>query len=106
MVWRDLDITVICPTLESEAAAPIGARLAVHPRVRQVLFRNDTGAWNTDPTYPDGLYLGLKYRTPAGPLRNRAVIRPGHGPHKVSPWRLGWDAELLDDMRARGTASP
>ena len=63
MVWRDLDITVICPTLQCELVAAIGAQLAVHPRVRQVLFRNDTEIWNTDPSYPDGLYLGLKYRT-------------------------------------------
>ncbi len=63
MVWRDLDITVICPTLDAGSVAAVGARLAVQPRVRQVVFRNDTGSWNTDPDYPDGLYLGLKYRT-------------------------------------------
>jgi hypothetical protein len=69
MVRRDLDITVVCPALDTattEAVAHIGARLAVHPRVRQVQFRDDTGEWNTDPTYPDGLYLGLRYRSPQG----------------------------------------
>jgi hypothetical protein len=46
----------------------VGARLATHPRIRQVVSRNDTGKWNTDPAYPDGLYLGLSYR-------DRALLR-------------------------------
>jgi hypothetical protein len=66
MVWRDLDITVKCPTLAVEPVAAIGARLAADRRVQQVLFRNDTARWNSDPAYPDGLYLGLKCRTDAG----------------------------------------
>jgi hypothetical protein len=44
----------------------LGAELAMHPRTRRVEFRNDTGTWNTDPGYPDGLYLGLGYRSAAG----------------------------------------
>ena len=66
MVVRDVDITVTCPALDSatlEAVAGIGARLAPHLRVRQVRFRDDTGRWNTDPNYPDGLYLGVDYRS-------------------------------------------
>jgi hypothetical protein len=66
MVWRDLDFTVVCRTLDVDAVVAVGARLATHPRIRQVVFRNDTGKWNTDPAYPDGLYLGLSYRSPAG----------------------------------------
>jgi hypothetical protein len=69
MVARDVDITVICPALglaATAAVAGIGAELAVHQRVRQVRFRDDTGRWNTDPAYPDGLYLGLDYRSPPG----------------------------------------
>jgi hypothetical protein len=69
MVRRDLDVTVVCPALDTETTAEvarIGARLAVHSRVRQVQFRNDTGQWNVDPTYPDGLYLGLRYRSQQG----------------------------------------
>ena len=62
MVWRDLDLTVVCQTLEVGRVADTGARLARHQRVRQVRFRNDTGVWNTDPGYPDGLYLGLDCR--------------------------------------------
>ncbi|MER7011689.1 hypothetical protein ABT324_09710 [Saccharopolyspora sp. NPDC000359] len=68
MVRRDLDITVICPRLDlaaKSAVAGVGAELAVHDRVRQVRFRDDTGHWNTDPRYPDGLYLGVEYRSPA-----------------------------------------
>ncbi|KAA5826024.1 hypothetical protein ABT337_26055 [Saccharopolyspora hirsuta] len=69
MVRRDLDITVICPRLDpaaKSAVAGVGAELAVHDRVRQVRFRDDTGCWNTDPRYPDGLYLGVEYRCPSG----------------------------------------
>jgi hypothetical protein len=66
MVWRDLDLTVVCTELAVEPVAAVGARLASHPRVRQVTFRNDTGHWNTDPSYPDGLYLGVGYRSPSG----------------------------------------
>ncbi|MFD8708450.1 hypothetical protein ACFV1W_38715 [Kitasatospora sp. NPDC059648] len=69
MVRRDLDVTVVCPRLDQavhERVAALGARLALHRRVRQVRLRNDTGAWNEDPdAYPDGLYLGLSYRSPA-----------------------------------------
>ncbi|MEU4115478.1 hypothetical protein AB0F71_13395 [Kitasatospora sp. NPDC028055] len=70
MVRRDLDVTVVCPRLDAsvhERVAAAGARLALHERVRQVRLRNDTGAWNEDPAaYPDGLYLGLDHRCPAG----------------------------------------
>jgi hypothetical protein len=65
MTRRDLDITVICATLDNATrvgVAAAGARLASLPRVREVRFRNDTGLWNTDARYPDGLYLGVTYR--------------------------------------------
>jgi hypothetical protein len=61
MVRRDLDITVACPELQVMDVAQIGATLAGHPEVRQVLFRNDTGQWKVNPRYPDGLYLGVHY---------------------------------------------
>src|SRR5487761_664487 len=66
MVQRDIDVTVICDSLDIAPVTAIGCALASHPRVHRVLFRNDTGAWNTDPRYPDGLYLGPLYRTSAG----------------------------------------
>jgi hypothetical protein len=66
MTWRDLDLTVVCPALSVGQVAGLGARLAVHPRVREASFRNDTGSWNVDPAYPDGLYLGLRYATLTG----------------------------------------
>ena len=66
MVWRDLDLTVVCRELDVAAVAGTGAQLAGHPQVREVCFRNDTGDWNTDPVYPDGLYLGLRYRAETG----------------------------------------
>ena len=61
MVNRDLDVTVICSDLQVPKVVELGALLALHRRVRVVTFRNDTGGWNADPMYPDGLYLGIKY---------------------------------------------
>jgi hypothetical protein len=69
MVRRDLDLTVSCPRLDGSttaAVATLGADLALHERVRQVQIRDDTGAWNTDPGYPDGFHLGVRYRSPTG----------------------------------------
>jgi hypothetical protein len=66
MVWRDLDVTVVCENLKLAPVVDLGGQLALHPRTRRVEFRNDTGVWNTQPGYPDGLYLGLGYRSPAG----------------------------------------
>lgn len=71
MVRRDIDITVICKELSSAtrtAFAEAGAKLMLMDRnVISVRFRNETGAWNTDPaSYPDGLYLGVSARTKEG----------------------------------------
>jgi hypothetical protein len=71
MVRRDIDFTVVCENLSSETRAAFiqaGAKLMLMDRhVVSVRFRNDTGAWNTDPaSYPDGLYLGVSIRTNEG----------------------------------------
>lgn len=66
MVWRDIDVTTLCPELEVATVLDALRTLAAHDRVRQIQFRNDTGAWNVDPAYPDGLYLGVDYQTAAG----------------------------------------
>jgi hypothetical protein len=66
MVWRDLDLTVVCPALDQDAVLAAGAGLAAHPDVRTMQYRDDSGRWNAEPEqYPDGLYLGLRYH-PAG----------------------------------------
>ncbi len=59
MVWRDLDITVICDVLSRDAVLSVAGDLGRHPAVREVRFRDDTGAWNQDDRYPDGLYVGV-----------------------------------------------
>ncbi|MEU4835820.1 hypothetical protein [Streptosporangium sp. NPDC023615] len=69
MVARDLDIDVTCTALDDHTFAGVtrlGADLVMHPRVRQVQIRDDTGEWNIDPLYPDGVYLGVRYRCPDG----------------------------------------
>lgn len=72
MVRRDLDVDVACARLDETAVAAVaavGGRLATHPRVRSVTFRNDCGAWNEEPeVYPDGLYLGVTCRGPSAAL--------------------------------------
>ena len=66
MVWRDIDLTVLCPDLSLTSIFDIGRQLTTHPRVRGVQFRNDTGHWNQDPGYPDGLFWGVEYRSDTG----------------------------------------
>ncbi|MBP1989382.1 hypothetical protein [Paenibacillus eucommiae] len=66
MVWRDLDITVVCSKLDIDVVVQIASELMVRKGVRELKFLNDSGVWNTDSSYPDGLYLGLKYRALSG----------------------------------------
>jgi hypothetical protein len=54
------------PSGSTAVRGQAGAALARHPRVWKVQIRDDTGAWNVDPDYPDGWYLGLHYRSAAG----------------------------------------
>ena len=81
MVWRDLDLTVVCDQLDAEAVAALGGRLALHPYVREVTYRNDSGDWNADPAaYPDGLYLRLKAGRPEWQLDVWFVDEPDRQP--------------------------
>ncbi|MFE9748119.1 hypothetical protein ACFYOT_24710 [Saccharothrix saharensis] len=74
MVVPDIDITVVCPALDVDAVVALAGRLARHERVRVVQFRKDSGRWNAEPdAYPDGLYLGLKYRGDEGPEWNADI---------------------------------
>ncbi|MGG4092368.1 hypothetical protein [Paenibacillus lautus] len=66
MVWRDLDMTVICSRLNQQLIAQIASELMLHAGVWELKFINDTGVYNTDPAYPDGLYIGLKYKSQQG----------------------------------------
>ena len=66
MVGRDIDVTTLCPTLDPRALFEVMRPFVSHPRVHRLAFRNDTGAWNTDPNYPDGLYWTIRYRTAPG----------------------------------------
>lgn len=67
MVRPDIDITVCCEALDAGTVGDVidlGARLARQEQVRRVLYRDDTGSWNTEPVrYPDGVYLGLGFRS-------------------------------------------
>ena len=61
MVARDIDITTVCPSIDPEPIFDLGRVLAIHPRIRRLTFRDDTGHWNIDPRYPDGLYWMVEY---------------------------------------------
>jgi hypothetical protein len=63
MVWRDLDMTVICSSLNKEDIAQIAREMMVRRGVRELRFLNDSGSLKMDSNYPDGLYLGIKYRS-------------------------------------------
>ncbi|MFD1674364.1 hypothetical protein [Alicyclobacillus fodiniaquatilis] len=63
MVWRDLDITVVCSSLNKENIAHIAREMMVRRGVRELRFLNDSGSLKMDSDYPDGLYLGIKYRS-------------------------------------------
>ena len=67
MVWEDLDLTVICHSLDLGQVLDIGRSVSSHPDVHTLTFRNDTGRWNVERhRYPDGLYLGVRYRQEGG----------------------------------------
>jgi hypothetical protein len=62
MVARDIDLTVAVSSLDRDvrhAIADLAHRMSMREDVREILLRNDTGRWNTDPSYPDGLYVRL-----------------------------------------------
>jgi hypothetical protein len=61
MVAHDIDITTLCPSLDPGPVFDFGRRLARHPRVRRLTFRQDTGRWNTHAVYPDGIYWLVEY---------------------------------------------
>lgn len=66
MVGRDIDVTCLCPALDPASLFEVMGSFAGHPSVYRMAFRNDSGRWNTDPRYPDGLYWTVRYRTEAG----------------------------------------
>jgi hypothetical protein len=73
MVWRDIDLTVVCPDLSvaSSSVLSTGALLSAHTDVREVLVRKETGRFNQYPErYPEGLYLRVTYAPPDRPEWN------------------------------------
>lgn len=66
MVWRDIDITVVCSKLNINAIAQVASKLITYKGMREVKFINDSGIFNNSSDYPDGLYFGLKYKSLKG----------------------------------------
>ncbi|MGO8957103.1 MAG: hypothetical protein ACLQFR_07025 [Streptosporangiaceae bacterium] len=68
MAWRDLDVTVVCAALDKRRVLAAASELGAHQGVTALQYRDETGRWNQEPEkYPDGLYLGLRYRPAALP---------------------------------------
>jgi len=102
MTWRDLDITIVCPSLDRRQVLGVGTELAGHQDVKALQYRNDTGRWNQEPEkYPDGLYLGLCYHPPELPewkldlwFVDDPARQPDLGHLRTLPGRLTDDARL------------
>jgi hypothetical protein len=67
MVWRDLDLTVVCRSLDADAVARAGALLARHPRVREV-GSSTTPATGTPTDLPRRAVLRLQCRSLVGEM--------------------------------------
>jgi len=68
MAWRDIDITVVCSSLDQGQVLAVATGLAAHQDVKAMQYRDDSGCWNQAPEkYPDGLYIGLRYHPPVLP---------------------------------------
>lgn len=79
MVWRDIDTTVVCQSLDKRPVLAVAIELAAHQDVRTMQYRDDSGRFNQDPEkYPDGLYIGLRYH-----------------PAEMAEWKL--DLWFVDD---------
>ncbi|HEY9294714.1 MAG TPA: hypothetical protein VIP98_25805 [Microlunatus sp.] len=69
MVARDIDLVVVVSQLDVETLrviARLAAQLMVRREVHAVTVRDETGRWNTDPDYPDGVYLFIECADEAG----------------------------------------
>lgn len=67
VVWRDVDVTVVCERLDLAAVSDLGGRLPSHPHVREVVLRKEVGRFTTDPEgYPDGVHLLVRHEAPGG----------------------------------------
>jgi hypothetical protein len=103
MAWRDIDTTVVCPSLDDRLVLAAAAELGAHPDVKALQYRDDSGRFNEDPQqYPDGLYIGLSYH-PAGQAEWKLdvwfVDDPGRQPDlehlRTLPGRLSDDARVV-----------
>lgn len=61
MVWRDIDITVVCSKLDIKLVAEIASTIILQKGVREISFINDSNEHKADDSYPDGLYIGINY---------------------------------------------
>lgn len=102
MAWRDIDITIVCRSLDKRQVLAAAVELAAHQDVKAMQYRDDTGRRNQDPAkYPDGLYVGLQYHPSALPewkLDLWFIDDPARQPDlahlRTLPQRLTDDARL------------
>lgn len=65
MVWRDVDIEVLCDDWTADLAFQTIRPLASHPRVKRLSFVSEAGRFKP-PGLRDGYYWGVRYHTDAG----------------------------------------
>lgn len=67
MVWRDIDLAVSSPGLDSECVWETMQPLCTHPQVRRIRYLNESGSYNpTDLLIDERYYFGVYYDTATG----------------------------------------
>jgi hypothetical protein len=68
MATPDIDLGVLCPTLDTARIFRIAHDLFDHPRVKRVNIVDERGPFQSMPGPEDeGIYLGVRYLEPGGP---------------------------------------
>lgn len=66
MVWRDLDVGARCPGPSAERVFETLQPILIHPRVHEVLYREETGSRSPSGQPQDQrYYFVIRYATPA-----------------------------------------
>jgi hypothetical protein len=86
MVWRDIDLEVQCPRLNSEIAFDAVRYLVSRPGAYRLVYHDFTGA-RAIPAVPEGYYWGVRYQ-----------------PEGTEEWKL--DIWLLPAGRTRRSGVP
>lgn len=65
LMWRDIDVEVLCDAWAADLAFQTIRPLASHPRVKRLSFVNEAGRFKP-PGLRDGYYWGVRYHADTG----------------------------------------